>query len=140
MALNPRQDLKIRLLSQWPAGRVLEPTGQVMHAHKIAELTPKGFMRLSDMHDFLASIGMPTAFKLSITHYIAAHYPKTSALLYAGVPKAAIKSVFLKEKATPYVEDRKLRNLQQQERVRRKTVRRLSLRSLSKGADWNTVK
>jgi hypothetical protein len=140
MALNPRQDLKIRLLSQWPAGRVLEPTGQVMHAHKIAVPTPKGFMRLSDMHDFLASIGMPPAFKLSVTRYIAAHYPKTSALLYAGAPKSAIKSVFLKEKATPYAEDRKVRNLQRQEGTRRKTIHRLSLRSLSKGADRNTVK
>jgi hypothetical protein len=100
MALNPRQDLKLRLLRQWPDGRVLEPTGQVMQEHKIAVPTPKGFIRLSDMHDFLASIGMPSQFKLSVTRYIAAYYPKTSALLYAGAPKSAIKSVFLKEKAT----------------------------------------
>ena len=95
------------------------------------------------INKFIESIKMPKMYsKQSVSVYLATYYPTTYESFLEGKPKEYLYRCIVKEKKkvcglkdNPYVKEKR-----SYEKLKVRGLRRLSMRSLTKKNDWNTVK
>jgi len=132
-----RQEMKRCLIDGWLTHKVGQCAAMVMIDHGIQWDNGTGGLSDPLTENFLHDIRMPPYPCMPVSVYVAAFYPKTSAALFQKNKNAL--SIFWKEKQQKPTK-KTLRRERAPDNRKDKRVKFISLRSLSKKHDWNTVK
>ena len=132
-----RQEMKRCLIDGWLTHKVGQCAAMVMLDHGIQQDNSFGGFSAPLIEDFLRDICMPPYFDMPVSVYISAFYPKTSAALFQK--NKNVLSIFWKEKQQKPTR-KTLRRERAPDNRKDRGVKFISLRSLSKKHDWNTVK
>jgi hypothetical protein len=136
--MTPRQEFKQCLIKGWLTHRVWQCAAMVMIDHNIKYENENGTPNMAIIQNFLRTVQVPLYPDLSVSVYIAAFYPATSASLFLN--NSTSLHIFWKEQQRAADYSKSLGYERKYEKLKNKQIKFISLRSLSKKHDWKTVK
>jgi hypothetical protein len=136
--VTPRQEFKQCLIKGWLTHKVWQCAAMVMIDHGLKYNIDSSIPDDARIENFLRDIEVPPYPGMTVSVYIAAFYPLTSAALFINSMTAL--QTFWREKQHAPDAKRKLSHERKVENREVREIRSLSLRGLSKWHDWKTVK
>ena len=136
--MTPRQEFKQCLMKGWLTSYVWQCASMVMIDHGIRHECDSNTPDMSRIENFLRDVEVPPFPHMTVSVYIAAFYPLTSAALFINSMTAL--QTFWREKQCLPDYKKTLTYERQTEYKKAKETRILSMRNLSKKHDWKTVK
>jgi len=136
--MTPRQEFKQCLIKGWLSHKVWQCAAMVMIDHGIRHECDSNTPDMSRIENFLRDVEVPPFPHMTVSVYIAAFYPLTSASLFINSMTAL--QTFWREKQQTADYSKTLNYERRYEKRRNKQIKFIRARELSKKHDWNTVK
>lgn len=139
--MNPYMALKRCLIDGWPDASLSNCAAMVLLDTK----TPGNGIGIARIEDLFHTVKMPISRAKSVSVYLAACYPKTSAALFDARPKDECFKILLNEKHINPSARNSIRTFARKEYKAQVAAAGgvtwfIRARTLSKKHDWNTVK
>jgi hypothetical protein len=136
--MTPRQEFKQCLIKGWLSHKVWQCASMVMIDHGIRHECDSNTPDMSRIENFLRDVEVPPFPHMTVSVYIAAFYPLTSASLFIN-SMTALQTFWREKQQTPDY-SKTLNYERRYEKRRNKQIKFIRARELSKKHDWNTVK
>ena len=136
--MTQRQEFKQCLIKGWLTHRVWQCAAMIMIDHGIRHEHDSKIPDMDRIETFLRDIEVPQYPQMSVSIYIAAFYPMTSAALFIN-SMIALQTFWREKQSQPHPSQWKSYG-RQHENAKDKQIKFIKLRELSKQYDWKTVK